>query len=131
MIKKYMPSYWAEYKIYAVIFDDFDNHGHMFPCDKDGILKEMSRTKRSDYEFCMSNPHLFPRFNKVVEYDIPYKIGEKGVCECGYTVSLDKAGMYGGTCECPKCKRVYDIHGVEYSKPKKSYFPELKSVCGN
>lgn len=117
MITSYMPAYWKELKIHMVVFDQGDNRGHMFYCDENGVLKEMTDAKRAEYEFCMAHPDYFIRFNKVVEFSIPLEVVEKGVCECGYTVFLRDAGNFG-TCKCPKCKRVYDIHGREYINGK-------------
>ena len=113
MIKKYMSAHWENYEIYVRVFDNGDNRGHMFPCDKDGNLDHMTAEKRDKYDFCMAHPDCFTRYNQVVKFEVPYEVQEKGVCECGYTVFLRDAGMFG-TCECPKCKRRYDIHGREY-----------------
>ena len=113
MIKKYMPAHWKYFDIYMVVFDQGDNHGHMFPCDKDGNLGTMTAKKKAEYDRCMAHPEWYSRFDQIVNFKVPYEVEEKGVCECGYTVFLRDAGMFG-TCECPKCKRRYDIHGREH-----------------
>lgn len=104
MIVKTMPARWEKYEINMVVFDNGDNRGFMFPCDKDGKLDKLPPDKKDKYEYCISHPDLFDRFNEVIKFEVPYEVEPKAECECGnilYTREIH------GKHRC-RCGRWYD-----------------------
>lgn len=116
MIKDYIERKKVEIIEYELCFDDGNNNGYGFPCDKNGNLdKNLNDAAKKNYEFCMQHPEKFERFNKVVAITRQYTEFAKGKCKCGNQIEL--INQYLGACECPYCGQWYNLWGQELLPP--------------
>lgn len=114
MIKDYKPAEWKNYDFYELVFDDGKGNGFAFACDENGNLK-LTDEQRENYEFAMSHPEKFKRFNQVVKFTDRYKENASGICGCGKRIEL--YDEYLGACECPHCGQWYNLFGQRLKHP--------------
>ncbi len=100
---------------YELVFDNGNHDGYAFDCSSDGV-PDLTPTLKKIYEFCLTHPEKFVRFNKVVKYEHTYIQNAFGVCGCGKTVELYNQDM--GACSCPKCGQWYNLSGQELNPPE-------------
>ena len=115
MLKKFIHGKTISTTCYELTFDDGQNNGYAFPCDKDGKLGILNPDAEDNLKYCLSHPEEFERFNKVVTRKEKYKENPVAVCECG--ASFDMVSQYLGACECPKCGKWYNLFGQELLPP--------------
>ena len=102
---------------YELVFDDGENNGFGFPCDKHGnLIGKLSDSALANLSYAKSNPQKFVRYNEVVEYVDNYIEPAHGICRCGNEVILED--MYYGACRCEKCGQWYNIYGQELVPPE-------------
>lgn len=114
MIKDYKPAEWKSYDFYELVFDDGKCNGFAFSCDENGNF-ELTDEQRENYEFAMSHPEKFKRFNQVVKFTNRYKENASGICGCGKRIEL--YDEYLGACECPHCGQWYNLFGQRLRHP--------------
>ena len=116
MLKNFANSEVKTIVEYELCFDDGENNGFGFPCDKHGnLFPEMQDAARRNLAYCLKHPEKFKRYNKVVRYTRKFREPAHGTCSCGREVFL-YGGYYGATaCE---CGRWYNLFGQELLPPE-------------
>lgn len=115
MIADYKPSEWVEKTEKELVFDDGYGNGFCFPCTLEGEPM-LTDCNRPNYEFALSHPEKFERYNKVIERKWRYKENAKGTCGCGEKIEL--YDEYMGACQCPKCGQWYNLFGQRLNPPE-------------
>lgn len=110
------PSHNVEEVSYRLAFEDEKGNGFAFPCDKDGKpLSNLDPAAIKNYEWALSHPEEFARYNEVIQQTDRYHEPHFGKCECGEKFSL--WNEYMGARQCPKCGRWYNLFGQELRSP--------------
>ena len=120
MMRNIIRGEYIEETYYTITFDDGCYNGFSFPCDKDGNpdTNDMNYDSwKKNYEYCMSNPDKFVRYNKILKRTFGWREPSHGECSCGETVYL--VDEYMGACECPNCGQWYNLAGQELLPPDK------------
>ena len=113
---------------YELVFDDGENNGYGFPCDKDGNLDPgMSKTALETLAYAKAHPEDFVRYNEVVRFERNHTELGYGTCSCGSKVVLQD--VYYGACQCGNCGRWYNLFGQELLSPE--YWEEDPSEEGD
>lgn len=116
MLRNYTPSERKAVREYELAFDDGENNGFGFPCDKDGnLLPGLHECALNNYRECMAHPEKYVRWNKVITLKRSYTEPAHGTCICGREVTL--YDQYYGACEC-ECGRWYNLFGQELVAPE-------------
>lgn len=116
MLSNIQNSEYESETSYERVFDDGTGNGFWFPCFEDGKLKpDMSNDAMTNFNWCMENPDLFVRFNKIVSTTRRFRVPAHGRCSCGNEVYLQDE--YYGACQCEKCGKWYSLSGQELLPP--------------
>lgn len=116
MIQDYKPGGYETITNYELVFDDGSGNGYSFPCDANGcLLPDVPEMACKNHAWCMEQPDLFERWNKVVTRSHRYCANATGVCACGTRIEL--WDEYMGACQCPKCESWYNLFGQELLPP--------------
>ena len=115
-MKDFIDSIIEERVVYELIFDDGANNGFGFPCDAGGhVDNNMHESAKENLTYCLSHPDEFSRYNEVVRLVRRTRIPARGRCVCGQEMEL--YDQYRGACQCPNCKRWYNLFGQELIDP--------------
>lgn len=117
MLKEFFPSSYYEITDYNIVFYRDSGSGFSFPCDENKkLLPDLTDAAKKNYEWCMAHPEEFPFwFNGLEKFTRHIRECPQGVCECGERLVL--WDEYLGACECPRCKRWYNLFGQELNHP--------------
>lgn len=117
MIKDYAPARYVTITDHELVFDDGHNNGYGFPCDESGhLLPGLAGAAVENYNWCMTHPEKFVRWNRIISLKRRYRENATGRCSCGERIELWDA--YKGACDCPRCGRWYNLFGQELLPPE-------------
>lgn len=116
MLKSYKDAELETEVRYELMFDDGCCNGFGFTCDEHGNTHGLTDDAKRNLAWCRENTDKFVRPGVVVKFVRQFRNPPSGICECGEEVFL--VDEYMGACECPKCKRWYNLFGQELLPPR-------------
>lgn len=98
---------------WTVDFDDGYGNGFTFPANENGTvaIDKMADCAVDNYNWCLQHPERFERFNKLLKHKYSYMQPALARCICGEEFEL--VDRYMGSCECPNCRRIFNLYGQE------------------
>ena len=117
MLKNMVERQTKELVEFSIEFTDAEGSGYTFPCDSAGNVQLDNDAARENYQFALAHPEKFPvQFNEFTRRTRTYTENAHGTCVCGEEVEL--YDQYKGACQCPKCKRWYNLFGQRLIDPQ-------------
>ena len=110
---------------YFLVFDDQNGRGYAFPCKSNGALLQEAISYESfkQYIWCMGNPHMFIRYNKIVPRDSLYlynppEVRTFEIPNLGIIQALDANGLYNLNVLSSRSKKPFQYLGCHFDQNK-------------